>query len=177
VFFRGLKTKIAFNIAILFFVAMLLINVVTVMTTQRDFIRKEASNGYFILSTLEADLLNCLNFDNDPSTSNSRAQVNRLLAEAGISGAVLLSKKNERIFFGDSSKPLQDELLQHCRKVIQAGKRETDFFGTTWGVFWQQPRDLVLSSPLLQNGYEIAAVSIVLPLKGIYRSVRQSQKI
>ena len=56
-FARGLKTKIAINIAILFFAAMLLINVVTVMTAKRDIIRKEASNGFFILSTLEEDLL------------------------------------------------------------------------------------------------------------------------
>ena len=60
---RGLKTKIAFNIAILFFVAMLFINVVTVMTTQRDFIRKEASKGYFIISLLEADLVKSFNFE------------------------------------------------------------------------------------------------------------------
>ena len=176
-FARGLKTKIAFNIAILFFVAMLLINVVTLMTTQRDFIRKEASNGYLILSALEADLLNSLNFDNDLSRSNSRAQINSLLAEAGISGALLLRSSNQRIFFGDSSKPLQDEMLKRCRKVIQNGKKETNFFGTTWGVFWKQPSDLVLSSPLLQNGHAIAAVSIVLPLKAIYRSLRQSQKM
>jgi two-component system NtrC family sensor kinase len=177
VFIRGLKTKIAFNIAILFFVAMLLINVVTVMTTQRDFIRKEASSGYFILSTLEADLLKSLNFKNDPSTDNPRAQVNSLLAEAGISGALLLSNNDERIFFGDSSMSLQDEMLKRCRKVIQTNKKEINFFGTTWGVFWKQPRDLFISSPLLQNGRPIAAVSIVLPLKGIYHSLRQSQKV
>jgi two-component system, NtrC family, sensor kinase len=177
VFPRGLKTKIAFNIAILFFVAMLLINVVTVMTTQRDFIRKEAANGYFIISTLEADLLNSLNFGDDPAASNSRAQVNSLLVEAGISGALLLGKNNERIFFGDSPVSLQNEMLKRCREVVQAGRKETNFFGTTWGVFWKQYREVVLSSPLLQNGQPIAAVSIALPLKGIYQSLRQSQKI
>lgn len=174
---RGLKTKIAFNIAILFFVAMLLINVVTLMTTQRDFIRKQASSGYLIVTALEIDLLKTLSFDKDPSPGNSRARVSRLLAEAGISGSLLLGKSNERIFFGDSSKPLQDEMLKRCRKVIQTGRQETNFFGTIWGVFWKQPRDLVLSSPLLQNGHAIAAVSVVLPLKKIYESLRQSQKM
>jgi two-component system NtrC family sensor kinase len=177
VFPRGLRTKIAFNIAILFFVAMLLINVVTVMTTRRDFIRKEAASGYFILDALEADLLNSLNFESDLSGSNSRTKINNLLAEAGISSALLLGSNSRRIFFGDSSKPLQEQMLKRCRKVIQAGKKETNFFGTTWGVFWKQPSDLVLSSPILQSDRAIAAVSIVLPLKGIYRSLRQSQKM
>ena len=175
--FRGLKTKIAFNIAILFFVAMLLINVVTVMTAQRDIVRNEVTRGQFVLSALEADLLKSLSLESNPSPSISRAEVNRLLTEAGVSDAQVLGKNSERISFGSSPKALQDELLKNCRKVMRSRKNEANFFGTTWGVFWKQPSDLVLSSPLLQNGQPIAAVSIVVPLEGIYRSLRQSQKM
>jgi signal transduction histidine kinase len=176
-FVRGLKTKIAINIAILFFVAMLLINVVTVMTAKRDIIRKEASKGYFILSTLEEDLLKSLRFERDPSANSSRAEINRLLTEGGISRALVLGKNNETIYFGTHQELLQKELLIHCRQVMQSGKPETNFFGTTWGVFWKQRSDLILSSPLLQNGHALAGVSIVLPLEGIYKSLRRSQKM
>ena len=55
--------------------------------------------------------------------------------------------------------------------------QETNFFGTTWGVFWKQRRDLILSAPLLQNDEALAAASIVLPLEGIYQSLRRSQKM
>lgn len=176
-FIRGLKTKIAFNIAILFFVAMLLINIVTVMTAQREIIRREVSLGHFILSTLEADLLKSLNLESDPSSSIARAEVNRLLTEAGVTGALILGKHNERISFRSSPKALQDELVKHCRKVMQSKKPEANFFGTTWGVFWRQRRDLILSTPLLQNDQALAAASIVLPLEGIYQSLRRSQKM
>ena len=56
-FIRGLRTKIAFNIAILFFVAMLLINVVTIMTARRDIIRKEASKGLSLKSISPGDMV------------------------------------------------------------------------------------------------------------------------
>jgi two-component system NtrC family sensor kinase len=177
VFIRGLKTKIAFNIAILFFVAMLLINIVTVMTAQREIIHKEVSLGHFILSTLEADLLKSLNLESDPSSSISRAEVNRLLTEAGVTGALILGKHNERVSFRSSPKALQDEMVKHCRKVMQSKKPEANFFGSTWGVFWRQRRDLILSTPLLQNDQALAAASIVLPLEGIYQSLRRSQKM
>jgi signal transduction histidine kinase len=177
VFIRGLKTKIAFNIAILFFVAMLLINIVTVITAQRDIIRREVSKGHFILSTLEANLLKSLNLESDPSSAISRAEVNRLLTEAGVSSALVLGKHNERVSFRSSSKALQDELMKHCRKVMQSKKLEVNFFGSTWGVFWKQRRDLILSTPLLQNDQALAAASIVLPLEGIYQSLRRSQKM
>jgi len=177
VFFRGLKTKIAFNIAILFFVAMLLINIITVMTAQRDIIRKEVSKGQFILSTVKADLLNSLKLETAPSATSSRAQVFRLLTEAGVSNALVLGKNNKRIFFGNTSAPLQDELMEHSRNVMRSKMYAVNFFGTTWGIFWKQRRDLIVSTPLLQNDQALAGASIVLPLEGIYQSLRRSQKM
>ena len=176
-FIRGLKTKIAFNIAILFFVAMLLINIITVMTAQRDIIRKEVSKGQFILSTVKADLLNSLKLETAPSATSSRAQVFRLLTEAGVSNALVLGKNNKRIFFGNTSAPLQDELMEHSRNVMRSKMHAVNFFGTTWGIFWKQRRDLILSTPLLQNDQALAGASIVLPLEEIYQSLRRSQKI
>ncbi len=176
-FIRGLRTKIALNIAILFFVAMLLINIVAMMTAKRDIIRKEASRGHFLVSTLTVDLLNMLNMGMVPSPQISRAQVFGRLAEGGVTAAMVLGKNNERVTFGKSSQALQDELLKHCGSVMQSQTRQTHFFGATWGVFWKQRRDLIISAPLLQNGRVIAAVSIVLPLEGIYKTLRRSQKM
>ena len=174
---RGLKTKIAFNIAILFFVAMLLVNIITVMTSQRDFIRKEVSKGQFILSIVETDLLNSLRLEAVPSETSSRAQAFRLLTEAGVSNALVLGQNDERVIFGNPHGALQDELMKHSRKVLRSKTHEANFFGTTWGVFWKQRRDLILSTPLLKNDQALAGASIVLPLEGIYQSLRRSQKM
>ena len=176
-FARGLKTKIAINIAILFFVAMLLINVVTVMTAKRAIIRKEASRGLFILSTLEEDLLMSLHFDRVPDANKSRAEVSRLFTEAGITNALVKSKNNGKIHFGTSAAVLQNEIIRNCSQAMQSRKQTTKFVGTTWGVFWKQPSDLIISTPLLRNGHVLAGASIVLPLNGIYKTLRRSQKL
>jgi two-component system NtrC family sensor kinase len=177
VFIRGLKTKIAFNIAILFFVAMLLVNIITVMTAQREIIRKEVSKGQFILSSIKTDLIKSLKFEMDPSHMSSRAKAFRFLSEAGVSNALVFGKNNERILFGDMPGKLQEELIRRSRQVMRSKMHETHFFGTTWGVFWKQRRDLILSAPLLQNDQALAGASIVLPLEGIYQSLRRSQKM
>lgn len=176
-FARGLKTKIAINIAILFFVAMLLINVVTLMTAKRDIIRKEASKGFFILSSLEKDLLLSLHFERNSGANKSRAAVNRLFAEAGIASALVRGKNNEMVYFGTSAEVLQNELLKRCGQVMQSRKQATSLIGSTWGVFWKQPKDLIISKPLMQNGHVLAGVSIVLPLNEIYKTLRRSQKL
>ena len=176
-FIRGLKTKIAFNIAILFFVAMLLINIITVMTAQRDIIRKEVSKGEFILSIIKTDLLKSLKLETASPATSSRAQVFQLLSEAGVPHALVLGKNDERIFFGNPPKALQDELMKHSSSVLRSKKHVANFFGSTWGVFWKQHRDLILSTPLLQNDQVLGGASIVLPLEGIYQALRRSQKM
>ena len=176
-FIRGLKTKIAFNIAILFFVAMLLVNIVTVMTAQRDIIRKEVSRGQFILSTIETDLLKSIKFETNPAPTSSRVHIFQLLTEAGVSNALVLGKNNKRLLFGDTPRALQDVMMKHSRNVMRSKMHEANFFGTTWGVFWKQRRNLILSAPLLQNDQALAGASIVLPLEGIYQSLRRSQKM
>ena len=168
-FIRGLRTKIAINIAILFFVAMLLINIVTVMTAKRDIIRNEAARGHFVMATLEADLLKSLKSSTISTPNRSRAQVFRLLTEAGVSNALVLSKNNDTIYFGNTPKSLKDELMQRCRKVIQSEKQETKFSGTTWGVFWKQRRNLIISTPILRNGHALAAAASCCRLKGFTR--------
>ncbi len=176
-FIRGLRTKIAFNLAVLFLVAMLLINIVAMMTAKRDIIRKEVSRGHFMVSTLSADLLDILNLSTQSVPQASRAQVFGLLAEGGVSGAMVVGKNKERVAYGQISTALQNELLKHARSTMQSQERATHFFGTSWGVFWKHHRDLIISSPLQQNGHIVAGVSIVLPLKGIYTTLRRSQKM
>ena len=74
-FIRGLRTKIALNLAILFLVAMLLINIVAMMTAKRDIIRKEVSRGHFLVSTLMADLLGIENQSEDEPGKLQAARV------------------------------------------------------------------------------------------------------
>jgi signal transduction histidine kinase len=156
---------------------MLLINIVAMMTAKRDIIRKEVSRGHFLVSTLTADLLDILDLGITSTPRHSRVQAFGLLAEAGVSGAMVVGKNKERVAYGKISTALQNELLNHCRSVMQSQERATHFFGNTWGVFWKHHRDLIISSPLRQNGRIVAGVSIVLPLEAIYATLRRSQKM
>jgi signal transduction histidine kinase len=177
VFIRGLRTKIAFNLAVLFLVAMLLINIVAMMTAKRDIIRKEVSRGHFLVSTLSAGLLDILNMEPQSTPQASRAHVFGLLAEGGVSGAMIVDKNKERVVYGQISTALQNELLKHARSAMQSQAPATHFFGTTWGVFWKHHRDLIISKPLQQNERIVGGISIVLPLEGIYATLRRSQKM
>ena len=56
-FLRGLKSKIALNIAILLLVAMLLIVLVTQVTVKRELIRSEIHSANILMTSIEENLL------------------------------------------------------------------------------------------------------------------------
>jgi len=49
--FHGIKTNIAIKIAILLAVAMLLVDIIMVITAQRDYVQSAISKGYLLLTT------------------------------------------------------------------------------------------------------------------------------
>lgn len=176
-FFRGLKTKIALNIAILLFVAMILINLVIVMTTQRDLIQAEVSKADILLSWIEDSVLRTSLWKNIGSHSASKAKIIDKLNETGVSCALIMGDNNRQLHFGEKRCTSQNELIKFTRQAIRSGKKTIHFSGTMWGVFWKQKRNVIISIPLFQNGNAVAGTSIVLPLDGIYKRLRRSQKI
>ena len=59
-FIRGLKAKIAINIAMLLLVAMLLIVLVTMVTVKRELIRSEIYRANILLASLEENLVHSM---------------------------------------------------------------------------------------------------------------------
>ncbi len=57
-FVRRLRTKIAINLAMLLLMAMMLIDLVSMVTVRRELIRSEVSRANLLLAYLKDDLLN-----------------------------------------------------------------------------------------------------------------------
>ena len=75
-----------------------------------------------------------------------------MLKDAGISCAMVMDANNNRVFYDGESCTLQDELEILTRQTIQSGEKSTRYFGSTWGVYWKQNKNLIVSAPLLQRG-------------------------
>ena len=56
-FFRGLKAKIALNIAVLLLAAMLLMVLVVMVTVKRELIRSEVHSANILLASIEENLI------------------------------------------------------------------------------------------------------------------------
>ena len=176
-FARGLKAKMATNIVVLLFVGMILIDIVIVVTTQRDLIRAEISKGDLVLSRLEDDALATSLWENIGIHAESKAKMSKILYEAGIACALIMGKDQGQLYFGENKCTTDNELVKYTRQATLSGKKTINFSGKVWGVFWKQKQNVIISMPLRQGSVAVAGTSIVLPLEGIYKSLKRSQKI
>ncbi|MDY6792175.1 MAG: ATP-binding protein [Thermodesulfobacteriota bacterium] len=174
---RGLKPNIAINIAVILLVGMLLIEFVTIITAQRDMIRFEISRGNLLISSFKQSLVNFSAQNNPTHHFNLKNRFDRMMDEAGFTCALIMDGHKKQVYFGVSGCNLKDELIELTHQAVVTGEKTTRFFGTVWGVFWMQNKDVVLSSPVKHNGRIIGAISIALPLDRIYETLRRSQKI
>jgi signal transduction histidine kinase len=177
VFAHGLKTNIAIHLTALLVLAMILLNFVMIITARRDLLGFEISRGYTFISGMEADIMFFAETENITANSDFKDDFGGRLKNTGFSCAIVMDAKKNRVYFYGENCTLQDEIEILTRQTIQSGNKATRFLGSTWGIFGKQSRNVIISAPLLRNGSIIAGVSLVLPLKGIYETLRRMQHI
>ena len=143
-FARGLKAKIALNIAILLLVAMLLIVLVTMVTVKRELIRSEIYRANILLASLEENLLSGM------ASSDLIPEwfIAKMIDDSQISNALVLGSKGEQCYLGKKSEASIEELVGFTQKAIAAGEKKIQFYGTSWSIFWNQKARMILSAPL-----------------------------
>ncbi len=174
---HSLKTNIAIHLGILLVLAMVLIDFVMIITAQKVLIDSEISKGYVFISGVETIANKFTQAEKIDKYSDFQNDFGRMLNEAGFSCALMVGVKQNKVYSDGKSCVLNDELAKLARQAIGSGKKRTTYFGTTWGVLWKQKRNMVISAPLFREGSIIAGISIVLPLEGIYKILRQTQYI
>ena len=174
---RGLKTQITINFILLLLIGMVSIDLVMMMTAQRNLIRSEVSKGKAIARLVAGYLISHPIWEDILQPSDTRAQLGFALDEASASCLVLLVRNQQQLGFGISRCTLQDEVATLAQQAYSTGEESIHFIGSTFGFFWMQPEYLVLASPLRRADQVVASFSLVLSLEGIYRSLRYSQQI
>ena len=173
---RGLKAKIALNIAFLLLVAMLLMVLVTMVTVKRELIRSEIHSANILLASIEENLLTGMASEDPISGLIPKPLMTKMINDSQISKALVLGRKGERCYLGAKSEATRDELVGFTRRAITSGEKKTHFFDTSLIIFWKQNPRMILSAPLIKNGLTIGGVSIEFPLERVYHTLRRSQQ-
>lgn len=176
-FQRRLKTNIVIIIATLLFLAMLSIDFVMIITSQKDMLRSEISKGYLVLAAIESNLTDSSYSESNNLYFENKDSFDRMLSKTAVSCVLVVDGNNKKIFSSGKNCALKDKIERITRQAMQSGKKKNQYDGTTWGVFWKKRRHVIISEPFFKAGRVIGGAGIALPLEGIYKALRRTQSI
>ena len=179
--FNRLKTVIMTSLAFLILSAMLLIHVVTAKITERDLISARIQRGRLLLQAIgimASEGQPCSGGHQKrikPWNSKLRKDVISLLREAEFSGIRVKDNEGLTLFsrgdWGDLKDNEKGTILDGAEAV------RIDFSGKTWGLFWQAPEKMLLTSPIWVKGDFAGSVVIFSDLRPLYRKMRDSEAV
>jgi len=174
---RSLKAKIAINIAALLVLAMVLIDLVTMVTVKRELIRSEVFKANLLLKSFEHSLLDgILPAGGRPDLSPGSVMA-KIVGDPQLAATMILDSSGKEIFLHRHPDVSPDRLHQLTNQAMSSRKRTTHVSGTIWGIFWKQKAQLTLAAPLVKKGETIGGICIALPLERVYQVLRNSQQI
>lgn len=176
-FWRGLKLNITIILVLVLVTGMILIDFVMTISAQSILFKSEMSKARLFISAIENNLTLSSQGEGIVLTSFLEDSFNKMFDESGIFCALILDKDRKQIYFAGDCIRFQKGLNEKVREAIISGKENSEFSGTTWGIFWKQKQNLILSSPLLKHNKIVAGVGIVFQLEGIYAVLRRTQYV
>lgn len=174
---RALKTKITLNLALLLMLGMVSIYLVTMVTAQHNLIRSEVAKAKAVAGLLSPYLSEHSAWEVMPPSSELRTKAGITLKQSGASCLTLIAPNQQSISFGESRCAPEETISVYTKQAMGNSTENVHFIGTTFGFIWLQPEYLVVAAPLHRDGEVAAGFSLVFPLEGIYRNLRQSQQI
>lgn len=174
---RGLKTKIALNIALLLLLATVSMDLVMLVMAKRDLIRSEISRADILLGYLKSSILDDAFKKKELIYLKPEKTITRMLNDSQIAGVLIMVSGNEEFYVGHGLNFGSDEMRRITEKAILAGKKTVQLRGSSWSVFWNQKVNLSIATPLMHNGVSVGGINVVLPLEGVYKNLRYTQQL
>jgi signal transduction histidine kinase len=173
---RGIKSKIALNVALLVLLSAVITDVLLVVVVQNLWIRKQVARSRNTMVSV-VKLLDAVHVVGEQKhTGDPAAVIAALAGDNNIKTLLALDKQGHPVMqIDDPAYPLEKVrrlLDMHAgSSQIQVGE-----LGLTWAAFWWQPEAVSITMPadyFDQSGLRISAIVILTP---IYMTLRQYNK-
>lgn len=178
----SLRTGILAQLAILVVAAMLLINAVMAKFAERDLIRARREAAEVAIQALGPSVGQALSRQRkgilDPAAaSRFERDLGRLLAVGEFSEIVIVNATGDLLFSVRTGAGPEDRGRELAGEALRTGTWSTRYNGRTWGVIWPGYAELRVAAPLVFEGRPRGGITVGVPLKPIYRTLRASQKV
>jgi two-component system NtrC family sensor kinase len=177
----SLKTGIFATLVFVLLLAMLLVDVVMIKMAERDMVDAEREKGILLLRTIQQTMITGLrgHAENGIDTASPFFQgLHHILDTKSLSGVLIINDSGGTIFKTQMGQGDKEALSALASQSMKTQRDVSDL--STWGVFpfWPLKRGyLLLASPIVYDQRILGAASVQIPLRGMYSTIRQSQKV
>lgn len=176
IFYQGLRTNITIIFVVVLLVAMILLDVVMIFSAQHVLIRSETAKAHLFISAIGNSLMNLPDSNEVVLDSVMEDSFDRMFDDSGIYCAMVVNRSRQLYYMGNCV-DFQDILGHLAIRSIETNQTYTLDYGSTWGVFWRQSENLIISAPLSKKGKVAAGCSVVLQFTEVYAHLRRIQYI
>jgi signal transduction histidine kinase len=170
---RGIKTKIAFNVAFLLLVSALLTDILVVMVVQSVMIRDKIARGRETIENI-GKLFFPSGLSEDPHVLTVMDSVSQavLAAEQILLIHIVGAKGDLRYSRSSEAYPI-DKINRQIKQVRASGKPIIEELGYKWALFWWHPSAICISIPIQDTDHLKGVASTVISLTPIYVKLRK----
>ncbi len=178
VFAPSLKSKIAFNIAIILMASILLTDFVVISIIENQLVQEKVSQGKRLLLK-SIDVVFRDHSSGKEAGTDAIRFLNTLFSDPAIICAQL--RMDDSPVFKTPSSLISEEIRSEIDQAMNlqqdTGKGQVRYAGKTWGVFWPQKKYAIISETIFMKGNSTIVAAVAYNLDGIYLTLRQSQHI
>ncbi|MBR9981050.1 MAG: hypothetical protein KFF50_08490 [Desulfatitalea sp.] len=173
---RGFRSKIALYVAFLLLLSALITDILAVLFAQGVLVRDHLGQQRRQMEIM-GRLIVMPPFAPEQQSPAERAfAASGILREAGWPALLLVDHEGRTLFERTSGKYEDSLLRKTAASALRTGVVANDNLGTTWAVFWWHPQAVLIAIPLADQGRTHGALAAVIPLEGVYTSLRQYNK-
>ena len=169
---RGLKTKIAWNVALLVLASAIITDILVVMVMQSVMIRNEVGYDRDRLDSTGSRFFSNIHVNEGEAVKNLR----KAASSAGYM-ALQVVDSDGNVLFRKSSKPYHSEKLVELMAAAQSGSKvaikELDY---SWNIFWWHPQSVALTIPVFINSHRAGTVGGIISLSDVSKKISQYHK-
>jgi two-component system, NtrC family, sensor kinase len=159
---RPLKTHIIINVAILLVFGMAMVEVIATVAFQRMLVQQKINTALRLIEVTR--------FQMNPS--RGRDTLRRMVLAQGADCYVLIDAQGHDIGSEPPACGISNDLREHAVRAFKGSGPVVAYAQSTWGVFWKQPRFLLMAAVVAPHDESIA---MAWDLKPLYRRIRQAQ--
>ncbi|MBF0225457.1 MAG: hypothetical protein HQK76_08395 [Desulfobacterales bacterium] len=172
---RSIKRNIGVYLLFIIFLSMFFTDFIMFIIARQELIKEESRKALFIIEIIKKTFIT---FDEAGSiiVNNNIEKILEFDNERLLS---LIIDKEGNYLFSNLKKSFNnyEYLFRAANLAIMNNKTDILFYGKTWGVFWQEKKDLIVSSPILFHNDIAGSVIISFELEKTFSHLRTSQKI